>query len=253
MATHCLPYGRGSVEIDLPHTRQFVVETLAPQAANPAADPHAEVEAALGGRASPSLPRRRVRNRNQRPDAARAARPSCSRRSSASSSCAGVAPEDILFVIATGTHPPMPGRAVRRSRACRDPQTVPGRRAMMPAARTARSSSVTRRAARRRGSTAVTSTVRSASSSGRSSRTSSSGSPVASRARPSASAAPDRHPQPLEDGRNRQAQIGRYNDNPCRQDIEEIGRRIGVHFALNVVLGDAKGHHPRARRRTPWT
>ena len=36
------------------------------------------------------------------------------------------------------------------------------------------------------------------------------------------------------------AQIGRYDDNPCRQDIEEIGARIGVHLALNVILGDGK-------------
>jgi len=32
------------------------------------------------------------------------------------------------------------------------------------------------------------------------------------------------------------ASLGRYADNPARQDVEEIGRRIGVHFALNAVL-----------------
>ena len=32
------------------------------------------------------------------------------------------------------------------------------------------------------------------------------------------------------------AQLGRYNDNPARQDVEEIGKIIGVHFALNVIL-----------------
>ena len=26
------------------------------------------------------------------------------------------------------------------------------------------------------------------------------------------------------------AQIGRYDDNPCRQDIEEIGQMMGVHY-----------------------
>ena len=30
------------------------------------------------------------------------------------------------------------------------------------------------------------------------------------------------------------AQIGRYEDNPCRQDVEEIGRMMGVHFASRV-------------------
>jgi nickel-dependent lactate racemase len=36
------------------------------------------------------------------------------------------------------------------------------------------------------------------------------------------------------------ARIGRYEDNPCRQDVEDIGRRVGVHFALNVVLSAQK-------------
>jgi nickel-dependent lactate racemase len=36
------------------------------------------------------------------------------------------------------------------------------------------------------------------------------------------------------------ARLGRYADNPTRQDVEEIGRRIGVHFALNAVLNGHK-------------
>jgi nickel-dependent lactate racemase len=32
------------------------------------------------------------------------------------------------------------------------------------------------------------------------------------------------------------ARIGRYTDNPARQDVEEIGRLAGVDFALNVLL-----------------
>lgn len=36
------------------------------------------------------------------------------------------------------------------------------------------------------------------------------------------------------------AQIGRYEDNPCRQDVEEIGRMMGVHFALNAVLNEER-------------
>jgi nickel-dependent lactate racemase len=36
------------------------------------------------------------------------------------------------------------------------------------------------------------------------------------------------------------AQIGCYEDNPCRQDIEEIGRCAGVHFALNAIVGEGK-------------
>ena len=36
------------------------------------------------------------------------------------------------------------------------------------------------------------------------------------------------------------SRLGRYEDNPARQDVEEIGRMIGVHFALNVVLNVEK-------------
>lgn len=32
----------------------------------------------------------------------------------------------------------------------------------------------------------------------------------------------------------------RYNDNPVRQDVEEMGRLIGVHLALNVVMNEGK-------------
>jgi nickel-dependent lactate racemase len=30
--------------------------------------------------------------------------------------------------------------------------------------------------------------------------------------------------------------LGRYSDNPARQEVEEIGQIIGVHFALNAIL-----------------
>jgi lactate racemase len=36
------------------------------------------------------------------------------------------------------------------------------------------------------------------------------------------------------------ANIARYDDNPARQDVEEIGRMIGVHFALNSVINENK-------------
>jgi nickel-dependent lactate racemase len=36
------------------------------------------------------------------------------------------------------------------------------------------------------------------------------------------------------------AQVGRYADNPARQDVEEIGRAIGVHLAVNAVLNGQK-------------
>jgi nickel-dependent lactate racemase len=36
------------------------------------------------------------------------------------------------------------------------------------------------------------------------------------------------------------ARLGRYDDNPARQDMEEIGRAIGVHLALNTILNSQK-------------
>ncbi len=36
------------------------------------------------------------------------------------------------------------------------------------------------------------------------------------------------------------AEINSYADNPCRQDVEEIGRLIGVDYALNAILNDHK-------------
>ena len=36
------------------------------------------------------------------------------------------------------------------------------------------------------------------------------------------------------------AEINSYADNPCRQDVEEIGRIIGVNYALNAILNDHK-------------
>lgn len=34
--------------------------------------------------------------------------------------------------------------------------------------------------------------------------------------------------------------LARYEDNPARQDVEEVGRMMGVHFALNAVNNESK-------------
>jgi lactate racemase len=34
--------------------------------------------------------------------------------------------------------------------------------------------------------------------------------------------------------------LARYDDNPARQEVEEIGRMIGIHFALNAVINESK-------------
>jgi nickel-dependent lactate racemase len=36
------------------------------------------------------------------------------------------------------------------------------------------------------------------------------------------------------------AKIARYADNPARQDVEEIGKLIGVHFAVNSIINENK-------------
>ena len=36
------------------------------------------------------------------------------------------------------------------------------------------------------------------------------------------------------------ARLGEYDDNPARQDVEEMGRIIGIHFALNAILNEQK-------------
>lgn len=36
------------------------------------------------------------------------------------------------------------------------------------------------------------------------------------------------------------ARLGCFDDNPARQDVEEIGRIVGVHFALNAILNESK-------------
>jgi nickel-dependent lactate racemase len=34
--------------------------------------------------------------------------------------------------------------------------------------------------------------------------------------------------------------LGRYDNNPAREDVEEIGRMMGIHFALNAVINESK-------------
>lgn len=36
------------------------------------------------------------------------------------------------------------------------------------------------------------------------------------------------------------SQLGSYEKNPTRQDIEEIGQKTGIHFALNAILNQSK-------------
>ena len=40
--------------------------------------------------------------------------------------------------------------------------------------------------------------------------------------------------------RDEKARLGEYDENPARQDVEEIGRMIGIDFALNAILNRDK-------------
>ncbi len=40
--------------------------------------------------------------------------------------------------------------------------------------------------------------------------------------------------------RHKQARLGEYDNNPARQDVEEIGQMIGIDFALNAILNPQK-------------
>ena len=39
---------------------------------------------------------------------------------------------------------------------------------------------------------------------------------------------------------NPHSQLGQFDNNPARQDVEEMGRLVGIHFALNAILNDHK-------------
>ncbi len=148
---------------------------------------------------------------------------------------AGVAPEDILFVIATGTHPPMPveqfadvvpaGILERYRVVCHDARREDG---LVFLGDTSRGTPAwVNRDYLDRALRVVVGTIEPHQFVGFSGGVKSAaiglaGYPTVTR----------NHSRMVEPS----ARIGRYDDNPCRQDIEEIGRLIGVHFALNVVL-----------------
>jgi lactate racemase len=237
MSSHRLPYGRNSLEVDLTQAdaRRLVVETLAPRAAEPAADPVAEVESALAAAARP--PYRGggcaiAINDRTRPVPHDVLLPPLLRFLER----AGVAPDDVLLVVATGTHSPMPedqfGEVVpqailRRHRVvCHDAHRE---ETLAFLGETARGTPVwINREFLRRELRVVVGAIEPHQFVGFSG-----GAKSAAIGLGGWATVTRNHSMMVEP----LARIGRYEDNPCRQDIEEIGRLIGVHFALNVVLG----------------
>lgn len=240
MATHRLPYGRRFLEVDLSpaSTGGHVVETLAPSAATPAEDPGAEVESAL--EAAP-LPEYRgggcaiAINDATRPIPHATLLPPLLRRLER----AGAAPGDILLIIATGTHAVVP--------AGRFGDVVPP--AILERYRVASHDANDEARLSYLGDTSrgtpiwinrdyldaevrvVVGAIEPHQFVGFSGGVKSAAVGLGGYATIVRNHSMMTHPR---------AQIGRYDDNPCRQDIEEIGARIGVHLALNVVLGEGK-------------
>ncbi|MCX6550591.1 MAG: nickel-dependent lactate racemase [Acidobacteria bacterium] len=240
MAIHRLPYGHGFLECDLAPAAAMghSVETIEPAAAAPAADPAAEVEAALQ---AVSLPEYRgggcaiAVNDRTRPVPHDVLLPPLLRRLER----AGVPPDDVLIVIATGTHPVTPETQfrevvpldiLRRYRVVSHDARDEGGLAFLGT--TSRGTPVwVNRAYLERELRVVVGVIEPHQFVGFSGGVKSASIGLAGYATVGHNHSMMSHPL---------SQLGRYDDNPCRQDIEDIGARIGIHLALNVILGDGK-------------
>jgi nickel-dependent lactate racemase len=240
MTAHRLPYGHGFLDVDLTTAAAagHDVETVAPCVVAPAADPLAEVASALAGAALP--PYRGggcaiAINDTTRPIPHDILLPPLLDRLER----AGVAREDIRLIVATGTHAPVPGHRFSDivPRAILDRYRVTSHDAHADArlASLGETSRGTPILINRDYLEAAIRVVVGAiephqfvgfSGGVKSAAVGLAGYPTIVRNHSMMT-----HPQ---------AQIGRYDDNPVRQDLEEIGARIGVHLALNVILGAEK-------------
>ena len=233
-----LPYDAASLPLVLPDRPGWEVRLLAPQPAAPAADPAAAVAAALDAR---PLPQARGRtavvaiNDKTRPVPHHILLPPLLDQLQA----LGYPPERILLLIATGTHAPMRedefaailpaeilARYPVRSHDCDDAASL------VPLGTTARGTPV---AVNRHWLAAnlriVVGNIEPHQFMGFSGGVKSAAVGLTSRATLNAN-----HAMMTAAG----AEINTYDDNPCRQDVEEIGQIIGVHYALNAILDDHK-------------
>jgi nickel-dependent lactate racemase len=240
MAIYRLPFGHDWLDCDLtPATAAgHVVETIEPASAEPAADPVAEVEQALqavpipdyrGGGCAIAI------NDRTRPVPHAVLLPPLLRRLAR----AGVPPADVLFIIATGTHPvtpdaqfgdTVPPEILQHYRVIsHDAHDEAG---LADLGETSRGTPIRiNREYVARELRVVVGVIEPHQFVGFSGGVKSAAIGLAGYA--TVGHNHSMMSQPL-------AQLGRYEDNPCRQDIEEIGARIGVHLALNVLLGERK-------------
>jgi nickel-dependent lactate racemase len=240
MPTYRLPYGHGFLECDLTAAAAagHRIEVVEPAAVAPVDDPAAEVEAALDGAALPDYRGGGCAiaiNDRTRPVPHDVLLPPLLRRLER----AGVRPDDVLFIIATGTHPATPpsqfGETVPPAILARyrvvshDAHAAAG---LAPLGDTSRGTPVwINREYLARALRVVVGAIEPHQFVGFSGGVKSAAIGLAGYATVGRNHSMMSHPL---------AQLGRYDDNPCRQDIEEIGARIGVHLALNVILGDGK-------------
>ena len=240
MPTYRIPYGHGFLECDLAAAAAagHRIEVVEPAAAVAARDASADIEAALGAAV---LPEYRgggcaiAINDRTRPVPHDLLLPPLLGRLER----AGVRPDDVLFIIATGTHAPTP--------AAQFGDTVPARilgryrvvshdasdaRGLAPLGETSRGTPVwINREYLARELRVVVGAIEPHQFVGFSGGVKSAAIGLAGYETIGRNHSMMSHPL---------ARLGRYGDNPCRQDIEEIGARIGVHLALNVILGDGR-------------
>lgn len=240
MLTHHLPYGRGTVacDLDAAAARGHTIEILEPAAAAAAVDPVAEVVAALrevplpaydGGGCAIAI------NDRTRPVPHDILLPPLL----AWLEQAGVPAADVLFVIATGTHHAesparfgeiLPADLLRRYEVISHDAYDDSR--LRHLGETTRGTPVRINGAYLdRALRVVVGVIEPHQFVGFSGGVKSAAIGLAGHATVGRNHAMMSHPLAL---------LGRYEDNPCRQDIEEIGARIGVHVALNVILGEGK-------------
>jgi nickel-dependent lactate racemase len=240
MPTYRLPYGHGFLACDLTSAAAagHQIEVVEPAAVAPASDAAAEIEAALDAAA---LPEYRgggcaiaINDRTRPVPHDLLLPPLLSRLERA-----GVRPDDVLFIIATGTHPATPpaqfgdtvpaGILGRYRIVSHDAHEAQG---LAPLGETSRGTPVwINREYLARELRVVVGAIEPHQFVGFSGGVKSAAIGLAGYETVGRNHAMMSHPL---------ARIGRYDDNPCRQDIEEIGARVGIHLALNVILGDGK-------------
>jgi nickel-dependent lactate racemase len=237
LAHYRIPYGKRWLDLELPEARAGRTALFAPREVAPATDPRGAVEAALD--AAP-LPARAATaaiavNDKTRPVPHGDLLPPLLERLAG----LGLAPENITLLIATGTHAPMPpeefSAVIPPDILARYPVYSHDCNAtdeLIPLGATARGTPV---AVNRRWWESdlriVVGNIEPHQFMGFSGGVKSAAVGLTAK-----NTINTNHAMMTAPG----AQINRYEDNPCRQDVEEIGRMIGVHYALNAVLNDHK-------------